>query len=232
MRMKTVNDMYLYSNTQAHPALLSNYGADFWAEYRNNAARYDKIFRRTFLSYKYFLQEAGEDIAEITQNFTEDVYNHLMMNDKKYSELFRIYSVDDDKYSLLDNYDMVEKMDRDTSSSDTNTYGSRTDSTSNTLGSQSNDLTNKKAPYDSSTFNNEVETLENIGQRMDSGSMTKGQQQDSLSNTGTEDYTLTRKGNIGVMTGTDMLTKHDNYWRSYEFYMIIFNDICRELLLV
>ena len=232
MKMKTVNDMYLYSNTQAHPALLSNYGADFWEEYRNNAARYDKIFRRTFLSFKYFLQESGEDISEITQNFTEDVYNHLMMNDKKYSELYRIHVVDDEDYSLLNNYNVTEKMDKDTSSNDTNTYGSRSDSGSDTRGAQSNSRTNTVAPYNTNSFQNDNKSDESIGQRMDSNSYTKGQQQDTLSNTGTEDYTLTRVGNIGIMTGTDMLQKHNNYWKVYEFYQMIFRDISRELLIL
>lgn len=230
--LKTVNDMWKYNKEQTSPKLLSDYGADFWKEYRDNAARYDAIFRRCFLSFKYFLQEPGETIAEITENFTTDVYNHLLMNDKKYSELYRIYVVDDEKYSLLDNYDMEEKLEKDTTENRTNQYGQRSDSTSNTVGAQSNSTTNTVAPYNSNTFQNDSSSSQSLGSRSDSGSLTKGAQTDQLAMIGSEDYTLTRKGNIGVMTGTDMLVKHDKYWQTYEFYMYIFKDICRELLLV
>lgn len=228
--MKTVKDMY--TALTSGQKLLSNYGADFWEEYRNNSAKYDKLFVRLYRSFKYFLQDGDENITSLTAEFIDDVYNHLMINDKKYSELYRIYVVDDTKYSLLDNYNMTEEMDKDTSSSDTNTYGSRSDSGSDTRGAQSNSVTNTVAPYNTNTFQNDNKSDESIGQRMDSNSYTKGQQQDTLSNTGTEDYTLTRVGNIGTMTGADMLQKHTNYWKMYQFYEMIFKDIATELLLV
>lgn len=228
--MKTVKDMY--TALTSGQKLLSEYGADFWEEYRNNSARYDKLFVRLYRSFKYFLQDDDETISEVVTDFIADVYNHLMINDKKYSELYRVYVVSDDEYSLLNNYNVTETMDKDTSSNDTNTYGSRSDSGSDTRGAQSNSVTNTVAPYNTNSFQNDNKSDESIGQRMDSNSYTKGQQQDTLSNTGTEDYTLSRVGNIGVMTGADMLQKHNNYWNVYEFYQMIFRDIAKELLLV
>ena len=49
---------------------------------------------------------------------------------------------------------------------------------------------------------------------------------------GTEEYTLTRKGNIGVQTGADILKRHYDFWRPYEFYSFIFGEIAKELLIV
>ncbi|MBQ0111580.1 MAG: hypothetical protein KBT03_00450 [Bacteroidales bacterium] len=86
---KTVNDMYKNSVSN-NKKLLSNYNAPFWAEYLLNSERYDRLFRRKYLSFRYFLQEYDEDITTITDNFIDDVYNHLLANDKKYSELFRV----------------------------------------------------------------------------------------------------------------------------------------------
>ena len=225
--IQTVKDMYKYSseNTQK---LLSDYTADFWADYKTNYIRYDKLFCRLYRSWFYFLQEHDETIAQITTNFTADVYAHLLLNEKKYSELYRINVVDDTKYSLLDNYDMTESMDRDTTSNNTNTYGQRTDQ--DNTGAQSNSLTNTVAPYNNSAFQNDNKTEESLGARQDSH--VKGSQSDTLNNTGTEDYTLHRYGNIGVATATDMMDKARKFWTVWEFYEMIFRDIARELLMI
>ena len=124
-----------------------------------------------------------------------------------------------------------------------NTIGAITTKTTSTIGEQSNSEIKKVSPYDSNTFNNESGTDSSFGKRSDSGNtttnehtdnltFTKGQQTDSHSNNSTESYELTRKGNIGVQTGADMLRKHDSFWTPYEFYTMIFKDICKELLLV
>ena len=225
--LKTVKDMYKYADDN-NIKLLSGYAADFWKDYRDNYQRYDNLFCRYFRSWFYFQQEHDEDIEDIVNNFVIDVYSHLMLNDKKYSELYRIHVVDDEKYSLLDNYDMHEIMDKDTTSNNSNTYGQRTDQ--DNTGAQSNSQTRSVAPYDSSTFNNESEVAESLGARQDNH--IKGSQSDTLNNTGTEDYELHRYGNIGVTTGTDMMDKARKFWTVWEFYELIFRDIARELLMI
>ena len=225
--LKTVKDMYKYADDN-NVKLLSGYAADFWKEYRDNYQRYDNLFCRYFRSWFYFLQEGDEDISDLVNDFVIDVYSHLMINDKKYSELYRIHVIDDDDYSLINNYDMHEVMDKDTTTSGTDTFGQRIDSDS--IGAQENTLTNKVAPFDSAEFNNERQAVESNGTRADSH--TKGSQEDSHSGSGTEDYELHRYGNIGVMTGTDLLKGAKNFWTTYEFYEMIFRDIARELLMI
>lgn len=227
MRMKTVKDMYEYADENSIK-LLSGYAADFWKEYRDNYNRYDNLFCRYFRSWFYFLQEGDEDISDLVNNFIIDVYSHLMINDKKYSELYRIHVIDDDKYSLLDNYDMHEVMDKDTTSNNTNTYGQRQDG--DNYAQQTNTSTKEVAPYDSSDFNNESRITEVMAAHNDTH--TKGSQEDTLNNTGTEDYELHRYGNIGVATATDMMDKARKFWTVWEFYEMIFRDIARELLMI
>lgn len=251
--MKTTHDVYKY-NKDHTLKMLSDYPSDFWEEYRTNYDKYDKVFDRMFMSFKYCFQSDEEEIVDIANNFREDVYNHLLMNDKKYSELYRIQVIPDTNYSLTDNYDVTETMDKNISDNNDNTYGartdsveetegSRTDSTSETEGSRIDDTTHKIAPYDSSQFsNNTLDTLDK-GQQINSGSLTKGQQinetettkgsqNDTLERTYEEDYTLHRKGNIGVMTVSDMLRKHKDFWDMWSFYEYIFKEICKELLLI
>lgn len=211
--LKTVNDMY--TNAQHRTlALLSNYDADFWQEYVLNHDRYDSLFRQYYLSYKYFLQLPQESIEDVTNHFIDDVYNHLLIHSKRYSELYRANVIDDADYSIIDNYRMEEIMDRDTSDNSTNTYGARTDG---------NTSTHKVVPYDTTTEYEDASVTDN---------MSKGSQTDTLGTVSAEYYMLTKHGNIGVQTGTDMLNKHTDYWKTYEFYSLIFREISRELLSV
>ena len=251
--LKTVKEMY-ESAVLKDTALLSTYNGDFWNEYIQNHKEYDRLFMRMFKNFIYFLQDGSESIDVVLTNFIEDVKLHLMVNSKKYSELYRTYVVSDNDYMLLDNYNVKETMSKQNSNEGSDVLGARTDvtndtigaittNTTSTIGEQTNSEIKKVSPYDSNSFNNESGTDSNFGTRSDSGNtttnehtdnltFTKGQQTDSHSNTSTESYELTRKGNIGVQTGADMLKKHDNFWTSYEFYTMIFKDICKELLLV
>ena len=262
--LKTVKEMY-ESAVLKDAALLSTYGGDFWNEYIQNHKEYDRLFMRMFKSFKYFLQDGSESIDDVLTDFTEDVKLHLMVNSKKYSELYRTYIVNDADYMLLDNYNVKESMNKQNSyegndvlgkrddvtndtigaitTNTTSTIGTIATNTTSTIGEQLNSEIKKVSPYDSNKFNNESGTDSNFGTRSDTGNtttnehtdnltFTKGQQTDSHSNNSTESYELTRKGNIGVQTGADMLKKHDNFWTSYEFYTMIFKDICKELLLV
>lgn len=273
--MKTTHEIYKY-NKDNSLKMLSDYPSDFWEEYRTNHDKYDKVFDRMFMSFKYCFQNEEEEIVDVANNFREDVYNHLLMNDKKYSELFRVQVIPDTNYSLTDNYDVTETMDKDISDNNDNVYGARTDTVEETegsrndsasetegertdsrtldVGSQSDDTTHSVAPYDTTAFHNESKDEELKGSRHDTEDMVKGEQYnytsmtkgsqfnetesvkgsqtDNLDRTYTEDYTLHRKGNIGVMTVSDMLKKHKQFWDMWGFYEYIFKEICKELLLI
>lgn len=275
MLTRTVNDMYSIAKGNNTP-LLSGYPSVFWTDYRNNYSKYDALFRRLYRSFKYFMQEDDESDSIVTSNFTEDVYNHLLINDKKYSELYRVNVVDDDEYHLLDNYDMSETMNRSKENKATDTLGQRTDSTTNNIGNvnekttdnngsrtdktdykqgnQNNSTTTGIEGFNSASFSDSDHVADSIGQREDTTTLNvgeqnntsthtidartdtenfnKGEQNNSHNENETDKYTLTRIGNIGVITGTEMLEKHTNYWTKYQFYMYIFRDIAKELLLV
>jgi len=96
MKWVKVNDMYEYAKSVNIP-LLSDFGEDdenitFWSDYVANYEKYDKLFRRMYMSFRYFLQEPvsrfdeliESEIGDITLDFIDEVYNHLMVNAKKY----------------------------------------------------------------------------------------------------------------------------------------------------
>ena len=256
--MYRIGDIYK-ANAAAGSLMLSNFSVagaedDFWSDYRSNHTNYDRVFNRMFNSFKPFMQFGDETLEEVVNAFRQDVYDHLLINQKKYEELYRVQVIPDDDYSLINNYDMQEIMDKDVTDNQDNTYGqrsdsgsftkgSRTDTGSNTKGQQSDNTTESVAPYDSVTFSPEkqIELLSGSrldstsfteGQQLDSSSSTKGQQKDDLDRTYTEDYTLHRVGNIGVQTVSDMLGKHIKLWSLWEFYEYIFKEICKDLLLI
>ena len=158
------------------------------------------------------------------------------------------------KYSITDNYNVTERMQKETNNSGSDTYGERTDTTNETsgarkdtnttqVGSQSNIGTDTIAGFNSSGFENDSKVVDEIGERTDTSetnigqqnniiNFDKGLQNDTHSRTGTEDYTLTRVGNIGVKTVTEVIKEHSDYWTTYDFYTLIFKEICSELLLI
>lgn len=219
------------ANTDSVP-FLSDYSADFWQDYVNNYKIYDAQFNRLYKGFVYYNQDYGDDVADVLSDFKEYVKAHLMLNSKKYSELYRVQVLDDDMYSIVDNYNITETMDKSTTDKGTDTYGERTDENSVTKGEATDTFNTQSAPYDSENFYNDTQRTDVSGSRTDNSTITKGSQSDNHSNDGTEQYTLKRNGNIGVRTITAMLQEHTDFWSKQEFYTYIFSQICADILLV
>lgn len=138
-----MKDIYNY-NKEEESKMLSGFTSsvdpthDFWEPYRENFAYFDRIFMKKYRSW--FPMDQEGTLQEISEEFAEDVKSWLMINDKRYSELFRIQTItDDEKYSLTDNVYEHEVIDRDTTSSGSNIKGSETitDTARNQYGQQS-----------------------------------------------------------------------------------------------
>ena len=117
--MIRISDIYKQNETSG-TKMLSDFPADFWEDYRTNYTKYDKVFRRMFYSFYYFMQSPEETVVDVSNNFREYVYNHLLMNEKKYEELFRIQQIPDEDYSLTNNYDVTEHMEKEGSEENDN----------------------------------------------------------------------------------------------------------------
>lgn len=217
--MKTINDIYRFCN-ENELKMLSEFQADWWVDYVAHAGEYDLVFRRLYYSFMYFMQSRDETIAEICDNWIRDVSNILRVHSKEFEQLWRVHTLDKEAYGLTDNYDMVEHLEKETG----DTYGAREDT--QTTGAQESATTSKVAPYDSENFYNDNNVQVNSGTREDS------QSYGSQINSGTEEYTLTRKGNIGVMTSSDVIKKHIDLWENFNFYHYVFGVIAKELLTV
>lgn len=203
---------------------------DFWdLTYGAATAEYDREFARRYKNFYYFdFLEEEEKSASLT-NFKSDVLSILTMNQKRYEELYRIEVVTDEDDPLTYNYDLTEvtgaQHQSNVKGSQENTIGQHTD----TIGAQTN--THSVAPYNEATFAPEsqdesTQRQDTIGQHTD----TEGARTDTID---TNEWTLTRKGNIGTMTASDLLEKHQKAWaNTLKFMELIFDDIQTQLLLV
>lgn len=213
MSDKTVKEMYEITKSAGTP-LLSNFNDIFWNDYIEHYTELDRYFARRYRSFRYFAQEESDTIEVVTQNFTSSVYEHLLVNKKRYEELYRVQSVNDNDYMLLDNYNVNTSITKEGSGNGSIVSGEREDKIYNTT---------MVSPFDSENFYNDTTS---------DGSTRKGSETDTTNNSYNETVTSNKKGNIGVQTGADMLGKHTDYWKNFDFYNLVFSEIAKELLLV
>lgn len=302
----TVKQIYNYCKAH-NTKMLSNYTSTFWNEYKSNSTRYDFLFMRLFKSFEY-IETDFETLDDAVEDFISSVYAHLLVNDKKYSELYRINVLDDSTYSMLDNYNLTETMTKQDSNSVTlsvgeqtdsssQSVGERTDSNSQSVGARTDQLTmvrdthtdtlttdldevrtkqlNGVSPFDRATpdsgtggvsvggmydatssdtqtnprtdvstqeYGQHTDTDTNVvgaqtvtgsnvvGAQTVTGSVTNGSRTDHTTGSSNESYTLTRVGNIGIQTPTDILDKHRTFWSAFEFYEYIFQQLSYDYL--
>lgn len=229
---KTVFDMYKVSQENETP-LLSDFDAEWWSEYVTNYALFDKFYMHLYKTFEYYNQIPNETDEDVQYNFTLDVYTLLMKNNKKYTELWRIATIpDNDAYELTNNYDIHETYSGSNTGASSAVTGQRTDITYDNIGSQNSSGLNKITGWDSGSENTKDSNVGSIGTREDTHQFTKGQETDTARTQGTDAHTSRRYGNLGVMTVDDILRKHFDFWQIFDFYQIVFNDICKELLLI
>lgn len=138
-----IKDIYNY-NKEESTKMLSSFTSsvdplnDFWKPYRDNYGYFDKIFMKKYRSW--FPMDQEGTLAEIAAEFAGDVESWLMINDKRYTELYRIQTItDNEKYSLTDNVYESETIQKTSTSSGSNVKGSETitDNATNNYGAQS-----------------------------------------------------------------------------------------------
>lgn len=225
-KVYNVKDIY-FSAKNNNRKLLSEYGSDFWAGYKANYQYFDRLFMKKYASLIPIDQDYEEGVQSIQEDFTFDVFAWLMANDKRYNELFRINSIlDNDAYSLTNNVDYTETVDRDI----TFNKGEQenTDDLSTTYGVSSQTATNTVSAYNSSTYDPDSQQTVSTPEHTDTGdnSYTLGAREDTTD----ESVTTHKVGNMGVQTVDDMLLKHWDNWTLFDFYGLIFEDIAKNLL--
>ena len=127
--------------------------------------------------------------------------------------------------SLLDYNALAKSLQENTEGAVTNTHNVAPMNSTTPIADSSDAKT-------SQTFN-DGQRLDTYSQRQD----TTGSRTDTtLAHTDqydSDEWTLTRKGNIGVQTAGDILRIHTEYWtEKYKFLQLIFDDIAKQILMI
>ena len=229
-----VAQMYEYAKSN-NLELLSMFNADFWNDYITNSDRYDLLFKRKYKHFRYFDQDAyskDNTVEKVTREFIEEVYNHLLINKKRYEELYRVHILSDTDYNIFDNVNYTETRNDNENGNGTNTYGERIDNTDMSTGSRTDTSEDMVSAYNSSNYENSSKTTDIKGEQNDNTSYTKGEQIDTNIHNKTTESTTTKKGKVSGASAESLIQEHIDLWSLYEFYDYIFMDIASELLLV
>lgn len=204
-------------------------GFPFWdSTYGASSAVYDREFARRFKSFIYYDFLEADNIEDAAANFKSDILSILTFNKKRYEEMYRVFLVADADDPITYNYDMTETTGAQHNETKYGEYqftkGEQEDTNGEVTDSHS------VAPFNSSTMAAESEDTTSQhtvteGERTD----TTGEHTDEYDS---DEWTLTRRGNIGVQTAGDILRIHTQYWtEQYKFMQLIFDDIAKQLLL-
>lgn len=225
-----VGAMYKYANGIALP-LLSNFDAEFWADYILNYQRYDKLFKNMYKTSRYYNQEPFEEdntVETVTLDFVDEVYNHLLINKKKYEQLFKIYQLNDE--NLINDYYIEETHSGERQINSSYNSGARSDTTTENLGRQQSSTENKIMAFNSTDYVKGSKTDEDVQATTNTSTFNKGASSDTDSR---DEETTSRNITKGFRENPNKAIKnYINTWNSYEFYKYIFNQIAIELLLV
>ena len=237
--MKTVNDLYKMSkpggddNFPLLTDFTSSQDVDWWSEYVENCEIFDFQFKQQFKTFVFFDQDPEDTDDDVMEKWQTTIFSWLAMNDKRYSELYRIHVIpDDENYVLTDNYNMNETYSGSNTGAAAQTTGQRTDVNIDNIGSQNSANQNTIAGWNSSSQNALDASASAVGTRQDTNQFTKGEETDTTQTEGTDEHTIRRWGNIGVQAVQDMLGKQNNFWQLFNFYKIVFDDICKNFLLI
>lgn len=244
-RPKTVKTLYKYvkdneDNLLPDMSEVTAEGFEWWQDLYTSESyeAIDELFSRLYLSY-IFYDRFGIDFVEdytdanALESFHRAVLELFFKNKKKYSELYRVETIpDNEAYALTNNYDIHETYSGTNATQGSAITGQRTDVTIDEIGSQSSSGLNKVTGWNSAAENTDNSNAGTIGNREDTHQFTKGQEQDTSRSQGQDAHTLRRYGNAGVMTVDDIIRKFKDNWLPWSFLQIIFDDICREYLLI
>lgn len=227
--MKKIIELYK-SLTSEQCLLPTDTGFDFWDDvYELSAAVYDREFVRRYSDFYYFDFLDPEEIEEIKLDLKADVISLLTLNQKKYAEMYRIFLLTDEEMPVTYNYDMTETTGKQKTTFDKgqqqDTIGQRQD----TIGEITD--THKVAPFNSNTA--QVESSDTTSSHTDtigSHSDTYGTRKDT---TESDEWTLTRKGNIGTQTAADVANSFVKFFdNNFKFMLMIFEDIVKQMLYI
>lgn len=208
-------------------AAINNFKADVLSVLSTNQKKYAEM-------YRVFLVTDEEDPITYNYDMTETTGAQKQTNTygatsaTKGTEQFTKGSETFDKGSET----ITKGQQINTEGELTNTHNV-TGYNSNTLVPESSDTKGSQTITEGQRIDTEGQRQDTYGQRIDTYGSRTDTTLEHVDTVDNDEWTLTRKGNIGVQTAGDILRIHTEFWTEhYKFMQLIFEDICKALLLV
>lgn len=165
-----------------------------------------ETFEKHFIKYFYFREIGTETIGRFKHNLQVTFAENLPL----FNELCKTAKIE---YDIVNNYDVTEEI------------KNQGDSTSNTNTSGSSSGRFLDTPQGKINLTKEDKYITELTRNDDEGTS-------SSTNKSNTSMIRTMKGNIGVMTASDLLTKHINLQKELKLLELnFFNEVCDELFL-
>lgn len=157
----------------------------------------------------------------------------------KYEKLYKTLSLE---YNPIENYSMIEtnnisKTINKGEGKTTNTIDSQDETTEtlNTTGSRNGTAENQVSPYETNEYKNESRTISNSNENgnenrtiNNSSELTNTIIENSKTDSESENYELSRSGNIGVTTSQQMI-ESERKVALFSLYELVAKDIMKEI---
>ena len=222
--------------------MFTQFRADVKAILAANNKKYNELFRLEKLDDEVYNILDNYDLTETMSKTTGNTRNENI-GERNDSDTLKMTGTDTFKSDGTDtntigetnsdntvsNPDVTTTRENTVSAFDAEDYSPREKNTE-TVGSYTVDTVNHVDEHNDTLTTDHTNT--ETPDMTDSRNITTGAQKNNITDNGKEEYSLRRKGNIGVMTQSDVLMKHLELWDGYSFYQKIFADIADVLLYV
>ena len=232
----TVAEMGKYARTH-NKSLLGDYTdsqiiEEFMENYWRNTDVYDPLFIRKYKNYFYFDQTGEEDVEDVYEAFSDGVMAFLLLNEKKYAQLFKIEGLTTEigSETILSDYKITESKEGDREVERWYVSGARQDTSENTSGEREDVTTDQIMAYNSNSFVDQGKSTFEKGTEEDSSEYNKGSQTDQEEVSETNGHNITTSGTKG--NPYENMEKFITAWDAYSFYGKIFEDIAKAFLLL
>jgi hypothetical protein len=194
-----VEELYKTAKQSNVSLLPVNTSFEWWEEYENNTSIYDRYILDTFRNFYYWVVFSNSTPADALTDFKEAIVSFLTINQKRFSELYRLHVLPDSAYDIVNNYSVTESSTRTTTEGErsdvqattlgqhvdeeTTSIGSRTDSSSNSIGARVDTSEAEISAFNSSEYQDANKTTNNTGAQTSSGSVTSGAQSNTVNST-------------------------------------------------
>jgi hypothetical protein len=221
-----IRDIYTYAKSNNLKLFGDVSAFSFMGEYSSNSVALDYLFNKKFSSFLFLTDfPKSATLETVYADFTTAVNAHLVLNNKRYSELYRVQLLADSAYDIVNNYDLHENVSRETSGSNSlsrgarsdsdaygakstsDNYGARTDSTTVENGAQSSTTEKEVAGFNSPDYVDADKESVSIAANTSGGSTIKGAQADTHTEQArTDTHTIGAQTESGTNSGNETIT--------------------------